>query len=251
MSPGEQAGRTPSGLVRHLSKPILVCLLPILFLSTAVRLEMNSPGLYEHGFEEYEISAATRLDEAQLTSIAHRLIGYFNSTHDSPQMEVTTNEGLSFPLFHDYELVHLTDVKRLFALNSCLQSLSLLFVFILLSAAFASRCCEWRKDVLVGLRRGAAVTLLSLLVAAVLFAADFNWMFVGFHLVAFDNPFWLLDPYRDYLVMLFPLGFWQDTFVLAGIVIGLLGGTTYAATLIWAHAERRNDSERLSTAGRG
>ena len=251
MTPGEQAGRTPSGLVRRFSKPLLVCLLPLLFLSTAVRLEMNSPGLYEHGFKEYEISAATRLDEAQLTSIAHRLTGYFNSTHDSPQMEVTTNDGVSFPLFHDYELVHLTDVKRLFALNSCLQSLSLLFVFVLLSAAYASRCRTWRTDVLAGLRRGATATLLALLVAAILFAADFDWMFVGFHLVAFDNPFWLLDPYRDYLVMLFPLGFWQDTFMLAGIMTGLLGATTYAATLIWARVERRNDSEHPSTVRRG
>ena len=236
----EQAGRTPSGVARRFSIPLLVCLVPILFLSTAIRLEMNSPGLYERGFEEYGVSATTGLDKAQLASIAQRLTGYFNSTHNSPQMEVTTSDGVSFPLFHDYELVHLTDVKRLFALNSCAQSLSLLFVFVLLSAAFASRCCNRRRDVLVGLRRGAAATLLALLVAAVLFAADFNWMFVGFHLVAFNNPFWLLDPYRDYLVMLFPLGFWQDTFMLAGIVTGVLSGTTYAATLIWARVERRD-----------
>lgn len=231
--------------------PLLVCLVPILFLGTAIRLEMNSPGLYERGFEQYEVSTATRLDEAQLTSIAHRLTGYFNSTHNSPQMEVTTSDGESFPLFHDYELVHLTDVKHLFALNSCVQSLSMLFVFILLSAAFASRCCSRRRDALVGLRRGATVTLLALLAAAVLFSADFNWMFVGFHLVAFDNPFWLLDPYTDYLVMLFPLGFWQDTFMLAGIVTGILSITTYASTLIWARIERRNSSGPCLSAEQG
>ncbi len=251
MTAGKQAVRTPSGVVRRLSIPLLVCLIPILFLSTAIRLEMNSPGLYERGFEEYEVSTTTRLDEAQLTSIAHRLTGYFNSTHDSPQMEVTTSDGVSFLLFHDYELVHLTDVKRLFALNSCVQSLSLLIVLVLLSVAFASRCCDWRRDVLVGLRRGAVATLLALLVAAVLFAADFNWMFVGFHLVAFDNPFWLLDPYTDYLVMLFPLGFWQDTFMLAGIVTGVLSGTTYAATLIWARVERRNSQGACLAAEEG
>ncbi len=227
--------------------PLLVCLVPLLFLSTAIRLEMNSPGLYERGFEEYEVSTTTRLDEAQLTSIAHRLTGYFNSTHDSPQMEVTTSDGASFLLFHDYELVHLSDVKRLFALNSCVQSLSLLIVLVLLSVAFASRCCSWRKKALVGLGRGATATLLALLAAAILFAADFNWMFVGFHLVAFDNPFWLLDPYTDYLVMLFPLGFWQDTFMLAGIVTGILSAATYATTRIWTRVERRNNSgPRLS-----
>jgi len=182
---------------------------------------MNSPTLYNQGFVRYDIPASTGLPASQLDAITARLIRYFNSLDATPQMRVTNLAGSTFDLFHDYEVVHLEDVKRLFAFNSSLQALSLLLLLALCAIGFSH---GRRVDVAAGLRRGALFTLGLLAVTGTLFVADFDWAFVGFHLVAFDNSFWQLDPSTDFLVRLFPWGFWQDMSLLAGIATGLTAG---------------------------
>lgn len=208
----------------------VVLLLPLLFISTSVRIEMNSPALYTRGFELYEVADTTDLDEEQLEHIVIRLIDYFNSLAATPQMQVTKTDGTVFPLYHDYELIHLDDVKGLFDVNSLLQSAIMLLVVVLAAlAVFQHRL----HALLLVLRNGAVLALGGLVVGAVLFAADFGGMFVEFHLLLFDNPFWQLDPRTDYLVMLFPYQFWQDMFMIAG-------GMTAVFSLITLGASRHS-----------
>ena len=49
----------------------------------------------------------------------------------------------------------------------------------------------------------------------------FDQLFLLFHRVSFANDFWQLDPRRDFLVMMFPEGFWLDaTFFVAFLTLG-------------------------------
>jgi integral membrane protein (TIGR01906 family) len=41
-------------------------------------------------------------------------------------------------------------------------------------------------------------------------SVNFEWFFYQFHLISFANDLWQLDPTTDYLIMLFPQGFWYD-----------------------------------------
>jgi len=207
--------------------PLLACSVPFLLLSSAIRVEMNSLGLYGRGFRVYGVSDVTGLSMDYLEQAASRLIHYFNSLVDSPQVVVSHSDGIPFELFHDYELIHLADVKVLFAANSVVQACSLLLVVgIVLAGLSHGR----RVDALIGLQRGAIATLVLLAASAMAFVVDFGQMFTVFHLVAFDNPFWLLDPLTDYLVMLFPFGFWQDMFLIAGASTGLAASSLYVFT---------------------
>ena len=45
---------------------------------------------------------------------------------------------------------------------------------------------------------------------------DFDDFFILFHYISFDNMDWLLDPTTDYLVMMYPDGFW---FMALGAVV--------------------------------
>ena len=57
---------------------------------------------------------------------------------------------------------------------------------------------------------------------------NFDQLFLQFHLFSFTNELWQLDPTKDYLIMLFPQGFFYDAAIFcAGITAGLaiiLGG---------------------------
>lgn len=214
---------------------LVTWLLPFALLSSAVRLEMSSLGLYLRGFRVYSVAEITGLSSPQLTEAATRLVRYFNTLAQTPQLVVTHASGSTFDLYHDYELIHLADVKVLFDINSMVQSVSLLLVVTLILAGFAF---GRSADVRTALRRGSTLTLLLLGFTALAFLMDFQQMFVLFHLAAFDNSFWLLDPLTDYLVMLFPLGFWQDMFLLAGAGTGLAAMGILALTMRRARPAR-------------
>jgi uncharacterized membrane protein len=47
---------------------------------------------------------------------------------------------------------------------------------------------------------------------------NFDGFFYQFHVFSFANDFWLLDPATDFLVMLFPQGFWYDATVAIALV---------------------------------
>ena len=49
-----------------------------------------------------------------------------------------------------------------------------------------------------------------MLVLGLVIAFDFEDFFLQFHLLSFANDFWILNPATDYLIMLFPQGFWFD-----------------------------------------
>ena len=207
---------------RRLLTILLTLLVPAVLLGTVIRIEMNSAGLYCRGFEMYSVSRVTGISDEELKPIPSHLIRYFNGIETTPQMQIPKSDGTELTLFHDYELIHLDDVRKLFSLNSMVQSLGLLSVVLLLALAVASGAREMKEGALAGLRLGGSLLLFGLVALGVLFATQFNAMFVGFHMLAFTNEFWLLDPRTDYLVMLFPTGFWQDVFFMAGALTGLL-----------------------------
>ncbi len=239
---GERASGEHQGAAWRLPSLFLSCTVPFVLLSSAIRVEMNSLGLYARGFRIYEVSRVTGLSDDVLRQAAARLIHYFNFLADTPQMLVGHATGAQFELYHDYELIHLADVRILFAANSLMQAVSLLLFLILISAGMAH---GHRLGTLTGLRRGALGTLVLLVATGLLFMLDFGRMFTLFHVVAFDNPFWLLDPLTDYLVMLFPFGFWQDMFLFAGASTGVAAIILYVLTtrgIRAFHASATNDS---------
>ena len=47
----------------------------------------------------------------------------------------------------------------------------------------------------------------------------FDRLFLAFHLVSFSNDLWQLDPRRDYLIAMFPQGFFFDATMLIALAV--------------------------------
>jgi len=79
---------------------------------------------------------------------------------------------------------------------------------------------------------GSGITLALMLAIGLGILLNFDRLFWQFHLLSFSNELWQLDPTKDYLIMLFPGGFWYDaaifcalaTVSLAIILGGVAGG---------------------------
>ena len=102
--------------------------------------------------------------------------------------------------------------------------------------AYAGVCLFWKKrkywrHLAWGLVGGGGITLGLMLALGVGILFGFQEIFWQFHVISFSNEFWLLDPTKDYLKMLFPDGFFYDATILCAaitaalaVILGGVGG---------------------------
>ena len=195
---------------------LLALCLPLLLTLTNVQLMATSPAFYEWGFRRHGVGAATGLDDQQLRRVAGEFIAYFQAPPREMDVRVRLR-GREVPLFNPREIAHMVDVQ---ALMRTLRRVQLACGAGVLVALVALGLLERRplgRSAGLGLLGGAALTLALLALIAVATLVDFGDFWTRFHLVAFSNDFWMLDPARDNLIRLFPPPFWMDaTLLLAG-----------------------------------
>jgi len=235
--------------VRTIAYWLFVICLPLLFLTSTVWLGVNSTRLYEYGFDRYGVSEDTGIDREQLDNVAKRLVDYFSSRVETPQVMVVIEGGEENPLFQEddqnRELTHLADVRRLFQFAHRVQLASLAYIVIYSLLFLLWRKGRW-QDLAKGIRWGCALTLALIAVLGVASVLiDFERLFFQFHYLAFDNPWWVSS---GYLPRLFPEQFWQDTAFLGGGVIAaealILGGVAWAVPVIYRKHRRLSQISR-------
>ncbi len=199
---------------------ICIISIPLLIITSNIRFLVNEIKVYDYIIDNYYISDITGIDNTQLHQIYQHWIDYYNSKADSPQIEVTRN-GQKFDLLSEKEVVHLQDVKRLMQLDYTVQLISFIIflvcaVLLILQEHGKQR---WRQF-LKALLRGSILTGGVVIIIGLLSLFFFDQLFVLFHRLSFTNEFWILDPAHDYLIMLFPGGFFYDIALFGfGIVI--------------------------------
>lgn len=208
----------------------IICL-PALLLTASIGFVVNSQWLYEYGFDKYNVGQATGLADSELENAASGLIDYFNSNKDSIEITVI-KDGQSFTLFNQKEVAHLKDVKGLIWLDYwvLLGTGAYVLVYAAVSLYWLAREC--RRRLATAVINGSGLTIGLILLLGLLALLDFDRFFLQFHLISFANDLWQLDPTKDYLIMLFPQGFWYDatlfcavlTLAMAAILAGVAGG---------------------------
>lgn len=223
------------------AKWLFILCLPALLVSATIAFEFNGLWLYKDGFQKYAVSQTTGLSEAELEKAAIGLISYFNS--DEEYISLTVEKGGEpFELFNQREIAHLKDVKALVQLNS-----RLLLGMAIYVGVYVGICLLWQKRrywrrLAWGLVIGSSITL-GMIIALGIGSTiqSFGQLFTQFHFIAFTNELWMLDPTQDYLIMLFPEGFWYDAAILFGqITAGVaatLGGV--AGAYLWRSRDKK------------
>ena len=196
---------------------VFIFCLPVLLLTAIIGCAVNSSWLYRYGFEKYDVGSVTDLTDEELEKVAEGLISYFNSSEEYINLTVMKNGGL----FNEKEISHLRDVKKLIWLDYWILIGTLVYAL-----GYTGVCLFWHKRrywrrlawSVVGGGGIALVMMLALWLGTLL---NFDRLFLQFHFISFSNDFWQLDPTSDYLIMLFPQGFWYDAtlFCALGIVV--------------------------------
>jgi len=192
--------------------PVALIFMGILFLLTPVflNLEYRIPGFPA---DSYGFSLNDRLKWASLA-----------------QQYLVNDEGvdflanLKFPngtaLYNDRELSHMQDVKKIVKPVLWIGYGSWIILLGLAVLAFRSKN-ELRKSFNKGLRDGGRFSIILLLMIGVFAVTSFWNFFTMFHGLFFKGDSWLFF-YSDTLIRLFPMRFWQDAFLMIGL-IALIG----------------------------
>ncbi len=112
----------------------------------------------------------------------------------------------------------MVDVKRL--AQSSFITWGILIVLLAGSAVLAHRqkwMAVWGQSVSMG----GWITIGLIIAIFIFILTSFDTLFTDFHHLFFSGNSWLFL-YSDSLIRLFPIAFWQDAFIIVGIVAAIL-----------------------------
>ncbi len=182
----------------------------LLFLvAGSVAWAVNDPGLYRNGFERYNTAQRSGITDADLIAIGADLRRYFN-TGAEPLAVRAPIYGIERDVFNGREIAHMYDVKRLVRGTYWVAVGSFLWVVATLATGFAMQRREYWAPAARLAVWGGAITLTAVIGVGLASIAAFEQLFLLFHRLSFANDLWILNPRTDYLLILFPGGFWFD-----------------------------------------
>lgn len=128
--------------------------------------------------------------------------------------------------FNDKEKLHLKDVKELIRKGNLLFYSSLvLSVLLLIYFIYTKNYKTIYSSFLIS-------SLILIIFILVIFLTNFQDLFIKFHLLVFNNNLWQLNPDKDNLINLFPLQFFYDIYIKAGVNILILAFILIILSLI-------------------
>jgi integral membrane protein (TIGR01906 family) len=195
--------------------PVILCTLSILLLLSPIfiNLEYQRPGFPE---DEYGFSTEERLEYGNKT---RRYLVSRQNLDVLRELEFENGDSL----YQERELVHLEDVKVV------IQGLLRVFygaVAVMIGGGIISNRDQERNEFWMAIIRGGRLTAILLLTVLFFTLISFRALFTSFHLIFFEGDSWLFS-FSDTLIRLFPIRFWQDVFLVFGLITlagsGILG----------------------------
>jgi len=206
---------------------LIAIILPIVIVLSVVKVIINPwyPQFEYHtpGFpaDSYGFSQQDRLKYAKITFeyIINSANISFLSDLRFPPGQQTPEPSCQYMtdcthLYNDRELEHMLDVKNVYKKAMMVWEICLALLIILVIWAWRAR---WLPAFLKGLERGGILTLVLLGVIVLSILTLFNYFFIIFHELFFKSGTWTFL-YSDTLIRLFPERFFQDTFLIGGVL---------------------------------
>ena len=214
--------------------------LMLLLVTSNVRFAAGSRAVYDALFERHGVSARTGITPEGLRGVGRQIQDYFASDAEPLRVRAEVDGAELDPLFGADEVSHMADVKQLFRRTFRVQGGSALFLALVGGLAFYSfRGAAWGR-LATWLRRGALTTVGVIAVLGVGSLVAFDQVFLLFHYIGFPQGNFLFDTRTDYLVRVFPFGFWRDMTLLIGAMTLLEAATLYAAGLLLRQVAARS-----------
>ena len=231
-------------ILRVAATVLFVAAVPVFLVASNVRWVVSGPWLYSYGLDKYDIPTRVGIERAELLLAARQIRDYFNNDNEFLTVSVV-REGIRVQnLYNRREVLHMKDVKGLVQGVYRIQEALGMYLTAFMVVGLATVGRGFLAQVMRCAVLGGAVTLGLIVLVGLALLVGFDRLFLAFHLVSFSNDLWQLDPSTDYLIAMFPQGFFFDaTLWITGLTILealLLIGISLA--YLWLHPTKLLDA---------
>ena len=226
-----------TNLVKRAPAALFVIAVPLLLISGSVTWAFNDLSVYEQGFDTYRVDLVTGIEKDGLMAAAREIRGYFNSSREP--LEVTAVVwGQERELFNEREVQHMHDVKRLIWGLYGVGAAAAIYLLGFLALGFVRYRRLFLRPLFGYTLWGSGLTVALVGMVGLIALVGLDALFRFFHAVRFSNDLWHLDPRTDYLLMMFPQGFWFDStlyvaLAAVGAALALAAASGGFLLLIW------------------
>jgi integral membrane protein (TIGR01906 family) len=180
---------------------------PVALITTNIRVAVSEQAVYDYSVRTYGASEASGIPEGELIRANGEIQHYLTADDAGPlAIKVRNNRGVAGPLFNAREAAHMADVRDLVQALFAVQIIS---VATVLTLAVVMLVIWPPRALAMALLCAALLTGGILGTAGLVAASGFDSVWTEFHVLAFSNDLWQLDPRTDHLIQTFPEAFWQ------------------------------------------
>jgi integral membrane protein (TIGR01906 family) len=205
------------GVVRGLATFLFIIAIPLALISTNVRYLANEGRVYTYAFDEYDAPARTGIARSELVRASAELRDYFNNNAEFFYTRVKQGER-EVPLFNEREVGHLHDVKQVFGWVFHVQEIAFVYILAYVAGVFIWARERSLRALALHTLIGGVLTIAIIVLLGAFAVSGFERAFERFHLIAFSNDLWRLDPRTDHLIQMFPEEFWFDVTMITGLL---------------------------------
>ena len=177
------------------------------------------------------------LDLNDIKTIQNELMSYLQGKSDILNTKVHI-DGILTDFYSAKSKIHMSDVRNLFLLDIYVSYIAIVFTILLyniMGKTFDDYKFKIRKAYFIIL----PIFLLIFLSLIIYANIDFNSFFTKFHMLFFNNDYWLFDPNEDYIIQLLP----EELFFAIGkriiIVIIIVLIFLSASVYLWPTRKKR------------
>ena len=204
---------------------------PAFLVASGVRWVALDEGFYLGEFARHRVGQTTGLSNAALTEVARAFITYFQLP-PGPMENAVALPASRGPLLNERELAHMADVQLLMHRVFDVWGGALVALGVSALGIVGARPATGGRALVRAGAFGGALAVLAVSAVGAASLLDFSQLFLRFHLASFSNDLWMLDPARDRLIQLFPLGFFFDAAVRIAVQTVAIGAIIAAVSLV-------------------
>ena len=212
---------------------LFIAAIPIALIATNIRVAISEQDVYDYSVREYNSAEVSGIPESELVRANGEIKEYLTSEQTRElAVKVRNDRGATVPLFSARETAHMADVRDLVQLLFAVQIVSVVAVLTL-----AVMIVIWSPRALaMAALCGVLLTGGLLGTAGAVAASGFDSAWTEFHVFAFSNDLWQLDPSRDHLIQMYPEAFWLEitTLIVTATLLEavLIGGAAAGYLLV-------------------
>lgn len=240
------------GVLRSLATLVFVLAVPVVLVTTTVRVVFNEPRIYTYAVDEYDAVQTTGIARAELVRGGEELRGYLNSSNDDAELRIQViQDNIATPLFNPREASHLKDVRDRIIWSNRIQLIAALYVLsyvamaVLWSREVSTRGLAWATLV------SSVLTLIGVGVLGFMSQTGFDAAWEKFHEIFFGSNY-RFNPVTDHLIQIYPETFWQNIVTFIGIMIFAEAFLLLIASVIFlgVTGHKRQPARRIATTHR-